>query len=103
MQLRLVILLVQVYAGNTSESLLNKIRQILYLLYRQKKKIKAVILQLDEVGESITIIAIFMNSKNSKISPPHSPISKVKDKMDLRRGDAGVALSSLSIFTSGKI
>ena len=102
MLLRLVILLVQVYAGNTSESLLNKIRQILYLLYR-KKKIKAVILQLDEVGESITIIAIFMNSKNSKISPPHSPISKVKDKMDLRRGDAGVALSSLSIFTSGKI
>ena len=44
-----------------------------------------------------------MNSKNSKTSPPHSPISKVKDKMDLRRGDAGVALSSLSIFTNGKI
>ena len=33
---RLPILLAQVKAGNTSENLLNKIRQILYYLYRTK-------------------------------------------------------------------
>ena len=36
---RLPIALAQVKAGNNSESLLNEIRQIVYSLYRSKKKI----------------------------------------------------------------
>ena len=39
---RLPITFAQVEAGNTSEHLLNKIRQILYLLYRAKKTTKIV-------------------------------------------------------------
>ena len=34
---RLQIALAQVKAGNTSENLLNEIRQIIYSLYREKK------------------------------------------------------------------
>ena len=34
---RLQIALAQVKAGNTSENLLNEIRQIIYTLYREKK------------------------------------------------------------------
>ena len=37
---RLPIALAQVKAGNTSENLLNEIRQILYFLYRAKEIIK---------------------------------------------------------------
>ena len=36
---RLPVALVQVKAGNTSVNLLNEIRQIIYSLYRAKKKI----------------------------------------------------------------
>ena len=39
---RLPIALPQVQAGNTSENLLNKIRQIIYSLYRAKQIIKNV-------------------------------------------------------------
>ena len=35
---RLPIALAQITAGNNSESLLNEIRQIIYYLYRSKKK-----------------------------------------------------------------
>ena len=34
---RLQIALAQVKAGNTSENLLNEIRQVIYSLYREKK------------------------------------------------------------------
>ena len=37
---RLPIALTQIKAGNNSESLLNKIRQIVYYLYRSKKTTK---------------------------------------------------------------
>ena len=37
---RLPIALAQVKAGNTSENLLNEIRQIIYSLYREKKLLK---------------------------------------------------------------
>ena len=37
---RLPITLAQVKAGNTSENLLNKIRQIIQSLYQEKKKLK---------------------------------------------------------------
>ena len=39
---RLPIALAQVKAGNTSENLLNKIRQIIYSLYRAKEVTKKV-------------------------------------------------------------
>ena len=39
---RLLIALVQVKAGNTSESLLNEICQIIYSLYREKEITKKV-------------------------------------------------------------
>ena len=39
---RLPIALVQVKAGNTSESLLNEIRQIIYSLYQEKEVLKKV-------------------------------------------------------------
>ena len=38
---KLPIALAQVKAGNTSENLLNKIRQIIYLLYWEKKLLKS--------------------------------------------------------------
>ena len=39
---RLPIALVQLKAGNTSENLLNEIRQIIYSLYREKETTKKV-------------------------------------------------------------
>ena len=41
---------------------------------------------------------IFMNSENSKTSEPHVLILKLTDKLDLRRGEKSIALSSLSIY-----
>ena len=40
---RLLIALGQVKAGNTSENLLNQIRQIIYSLYQVKKKITKIV------------------------------------------------------------
>ena len=42
MLLRLLIALAQVKAGNTSENLLNEIRQIIYTLYQEKEVTKKV-------------------------------------------------------------
>ena len=42
--------------------------------------------------------AIFMNSKNSKTSKYHVLVLKLADKVDLKRGQKGVALSNLSIY-----
>ena len=39
---RLPVALAQVKAGNTSENLLNEIRQIIYFFYREKKVTKKV-------------------------------------------------------------
>ena len=41
---------------------------------------------------------ISMNSKNSKISKPYVLIIKSADKLDLRRGENRIVLSSLSIY-----
>ena len=41
---------------------------------------------------------IFINSENSKTSEPHVLILKLTDKLDLRRDERVVALSSLSIY-----
>ena len=42
---RLPIALAQVKAGNTSENLLNEIRQIIYSLYQEKKLLKKYIMK----------------------------------------------------------
>ena len=42
----LLIALAQIKAGNTSQTLLNKIRQIIYYLYKEKKLLKKWILYL---------------------------------------------------------
>ena len=62
---RLPITLAQVKAGNTSENLLNEIRQIIYSLYGAKKITKEM---YNNLMNSIKVqcICIFMNSKNSK-------------------------------------
>ena len=46
--------------------------------------------------------AIFMNSKNGKISDPHRILLSLTDKIDLRRRNNYVALSNLSIYYTWK-
>ena len=41
---------------------------------------------------------ICINSKNSEISKPHILILNLNDKIDLRRGEKSIALSSRSIY-----
>ena len=45
---------------------------------------------------------IFMNSENSRTSEYHVKVLKLADKLDLRRGQKGVALSNLSIYYTWK-
>ena len=45
---------------------------------------------------------IFMNSESSKTSEQHVLILNLTDKLDLRRGEKSVALSSLSIYCTWK-
>ena len=45
---------------------------------------------------------LFMNSENSKTSEYHVLVLKLTDKLDLRRGQKTVALSSLSIYYTWK-
>ena len=46
--------------------------------------------------------AIFMNSENSRASEYHVLVIKLADKLDLRRGQKSVALSSLCIYYTWK-
>ena len=41
---------------------------------------------------------IFMKSESSKTSEPHVLITKLNDKLDLRRGEKNVALANLIIY-----
>ena len=45
---------------------------------------------------------LFMNSENSKTSDPHRPLLNPSDKIDLKRSDKYVTLSSLSIYYAWK-
>ena len=75
---RLPIALAQVKGGNTSEKLLNEIRQIIYSLYQPKENFKKV---YNNIVNSIKLYngmdTMFMNSQNSKTSDPHR-LSAVK-------------------------
>ena len=86
---RLPIALAQVKAGNTSENLLNQIRQIIYSLFRAKEITKKVYNNI-------------MNSENSKTSDCQRLLLNLSDKINLKRSDKYVALSNLSIYYSWK-
>ena len=91
---RLPIALEQVKAGDTSENLLNELRQITYSLYREKEITKKV---HNNIMNSILryntkMNTIFMNSENSETSDPHRLLLNLTDKIDLRRKDKSIAL-----------
>ena len=46
---------------------------------------------------------IFMNSENSKTSGPQKLLLNLTDKINLRKKDKYIALSSLSIYYTWKI
>ena len=100
---RLPIVLAQVKAGNTSENLLNEIRQIIHSLYREKeitKKVYNNIMNSIKLQDRMNII--FMNFKDNKTSDPHRPLLNITDKLNLKISDKYVALLNLSIYYTWK-
>ena len=98
----LPIALAQVKAGNNSESLLNKIRQIVYSFYQSKQINKKV---YNNINKSLNIQkkdTIFMNSENSKTPKPYVLILKLTNRLDLRIGKKVIALSNLSNYYTWK-
>ena len=89
----LPIALAQVKAGNTSENLLNEIRQILYSLYWAKAITKRV---FNNIMNSIKLQkrrdTIIMNSENDKILDPHRLLLNLLEKTNLNVKDKVVAL-----------
>ena len=85
---KLPIALAQVKAGNTSENLLNEIRQIISFLFRKKEISRNV---FNKIIYSIKLWnrmdIIFMNSRNSKTSDPHRLLLNLSDKIDLKRSE----------------
>ena len=102
---RLPIALAQIKADNTSEYLLNEIRQIVYSLSEQRKLLKKYITVLwIQQRYNNKINTIFMNFEISKTSDPYRLSLNLTDKIDLRRKDKYIALSNLSIYIiHGKI
>ena len=92
---RLPIALAQVKGGNTSENLLNEIRQIICSLYRAKEITKK---SISQYNKFIKVDTIFVNSKNSKTSDLHGLLLNLTDKIYVKRSDKYVALSNLSIY-----
>ena len=88
---RLPIAPVQVKTGNTSENLLNEIRQIIYSLSQVKEIIEKVYSNIKEFNKVIKlekrVDTLFMNSKNSKTSDLHRLLLNLLDKVNLRRSD----------------
>ena len=72
----------QVKGGNTSEHLLNEIRQIIYSFYRATEMIKEV---YNKIMNSIKALykmnTMFMNSKNRKTSDPDRLLLSHTDKI----------------------
>ena len=89
----LPIALAQVKAGNTSENLLNEIRQILYSLYWAKAITKRV---FNNIMNSMKLQkrrdTIIMNSENDKILNLHRLILNLSEKTNLKVKDKVVAL-----------
>ena len=74
----------------------------LFIICINKKKLLKSIQQHNENNINIKIDSIFMNSENTETSKPHVLIIHLTDKIDLRRGEKGVALSNLSIYYTCK-
>ena len=85
----LSIAVAHVKPGNTSENLLNEIRQIIYSLYQSKEITKNVYNNI-------------MNSENSKTSDWHRLLLNLTDNKDLRRKDIYIALSNLRTYYTRK-
>ena len=83
---RLPIALAQVTAGNTSENVLNEIRQIIYSLYQAKEITKKV---YNNIMNSIKLWnkmdTILMNSENIKTSELHRQLLNLSDKIKLKK------------------
>ena len=97
---RLPIALAQVKAGNTSQKLLNEIRQIINSLYRSKVITKKVCNNIMNWNKGIMLkwrLYLWILRK-SKTSDPHRVSLNLADKIDLRRKDKYIAFSSLSIY-----
>ena len=101
---RLLIVLEQLKAGNTSENLLNEIRQILYSLSRAKeitKKAYKNILNLINVLYKMD--TIFMISRNSKTSDPHRLLLNLLDKINWKKEINMLLYPTLVYTIHGKI
>ena len=98
---RLPIDLAQAKAVNTSENLLDEIRQIIYSLYREKEITKKV---YNNAINSIKfrMDTIFLNSENTRTSDLHRLLFNLSGKINLKRSDKYVALTNLSIYYAQK-
>ena len=96
---RLLIVLEQLKAGNTSENLLNEIRQILYSLSRAKEITKKAYKNiLNSIKVLYKMDTTFMISRNSKTSDPHRLLLNLLNKIYLKNRDKYVALSNVRIY-----
>ena len=97
---RLQIALTQVKAGNTSENLLNEVRQIIYSLYQKKKKINKKVYNnlMNSIKLENKMDSKFMNSEKSKTSDPNRILLNLTDNIDFRRKDNFFALSFFFII-----
>ena len=82
---RLPISLAQLKAGNNSQKLKNKIRQLLYSLYRSKKLSKTIYNNLETV---------FMNTLNSKTNESNKFIYQFTDKLNLKNPNKNMVLTN---------
>ena len=92
---RLPIAFSQVRASNTFENLLNEIREVIYSLHRAKEIIKRVYNNMmNPIKFQCQMDTIFANSENRKISDLHRSLLNLTDKINLKRSDKYVVLSS---------
>ena len=95
----LPLVLLQIKAGNTSEKLLNEIRQTIYSFYWQKEVYNN---KINSIELQNRVDTIFVNSENSKASDLHRLLLNLSDEINLKRSDKYVALSNLSIYFAQK-
>ena len=93
---RLPISLAQLKAGNNSEKLKNKIRQLLYSLYRSKKLTKKIYNNFDQ--HYLNMKTIFMNTENSKTNESNKFIYQFTDKLNLKNPNKNIGLVNLHIY-----
>ena len=95
----LPLVLLQMKAGNTSEKLLNEIRQTIHSFYWQKEVYNN---KINSIELQNRVDTIFVNSENSKASDLHRLLLNLSDEINLKRSDKYVALSNLSIYFAQK-